>query len=87
MGELSIESPQAANNGLLGKDKGEMATAKREAPVKVAILVFPETTGSVVYGLYDLLQSAGRDWGVIVDGAPGPELIEPLLVSRDGNPV
>lgn len=51
-------------------------------PTKVAILVFPETTASVVYGIYDLLQSAGRDWGVIVNGEPGPQSIQPILVSR-----
>ena len=38
-------------------------------PANVAILAFPETTASVVYGMYDLFMSAGRDWGFIVDGA------------------
>lgn len=64
-----------------------MANVMDQIPVRIAILVFPETTGSVVYGLYDLLKSAGRDWGMIVDGTPGPECIEPLLISRDGDPV
>jgi len=49
----------------------------------IAILVFPETSASVVYGLYDLLGSAGRDWGVITQGAAGPELLRPLLVARE----
>lgn len=48
----------------------------------IAILVFPETTASVIYGLYDLLSSAGRDWGMITQGSPGPELISPLLIAR-----
>lgn len=48
----------------------------------VAILVQPETTASVLYGLYDLLLSAGRDWGVVMHGEPGPQLIEPILVGR-----
>lgn len=52
--------------------------------VKIVILVFPETSSSVVYGLYDLFLSAGRDWGVIVNGEPGPKLIQPLLVSPTG---
>ncbi len=51
-------------------------------PASVAILVFPETTASVVYGLHDLFLSAGRDWGVITDGQPGPELIDVRLVAR-----
>ncbi len=40
-------------------------------PVRVAILAFPEVTASVLYGLYDILLSAGRDWGLVVDGRPG----------------
>lgn len=47
----------------------------------VAILAFPETTASVVYGLYDLFMSVGRDWGLIVDGRPGPSLVRPLIVA------
>lgn len=56
-------------------------------PVTVAILVFPETSASVVYGMYDLFLSAGRDWGVIVDGQPGPQLIRPLLVAARPGPL
>ena len=54
----------------------------RARPVEVAILAFPEVTASVVYGLYDVLLSAGRDWGVVVDGVPGPELTLDPAVHR-----
>lgn len=57
------------------------------SPVSIAILVFPETSGSVVYGLYDLFRSAGRDWGVVTEGYPGDELIHPLLVARETGPI
>jgi transcriptional regulator GlxA family with amidase domain len=57
------------------------------SPVSVAILVFPETNASVIYGLYDLFLSAGRDWGFITEGKPGPELIRPLLVAREAKPL
>jgi transcriptional regulator GlxA family with amidase domain len=50
-------------------------------PVRVAILAFPETTASVTYGMYDLLMAAGRDWGFVVDGQPGPTLMRPRIVS------
>ncbi|HET9702364.1 MAG TPA: helix-turn-helix domain-containing protein [Burkholderiales bacterium] len=51
------------------------------APPTVAILAFPETSASVVYGMYDLFMSAGRDWGLVVDGKPGPALMRPRVVS------
>jgi transcriptional regulator GlxA family with amidase domain len=51
------------------------------SPVTLALLVFPETSASVVYGMYDLFMAAGRDWGLIADGRPGPQLMRPLLVA------
>jgi transcriptional regulator GlxA family with amidase domain len=55
-------------------------------PTAVAILAFPETTASVVYGMYDLFASAGRDWGFVVDGEPGPELMRPIVVAAVDGP-
>jgi transcriptional regulator GlxA family with amidase domain len=57
-----------------------------EGPVAVAILALPEATASVVYGLYDLFKSAGRDWGLVTQGTPGPELLRPVVVSRHAGP-
>lgn len=54
---------------------------------RIAFLVFPETSASVVYGMVDLIASAGRDWGLIVDGVPGPQLLRTLLVAREGGTV
>jgi transcriptional regulator GlxA family with amidase domain len=56
------------------------------APVSVAILVYPETTAAVVYGMYDILCSVGRDWEMITEGRPGTERIRPLLVAREAVP-
>ncbi|RZI44242.1 helix-turn-helix domain-containing protein [Herbaspirillum sp. HC18] len=53
-------------------------------PAHVAILALPETSASVIYGMYDMFMSAGRDWGLIADGHPGPALIAPKVVSRHG---
>ena len=53
----------------------------RSAPLEVAILAFPETTASVTFGIYDLLMAAGRDWGFVVTGQPGPSLMQPTIVS------
>ncbi|WP_407279039.1 helix-turn-helix domain-containing protein [Aromatoleum evansii] len=54
---------------------------------RVAILAFPETTASVLYGMHDLFHSAGRDWGLIEHGAPGLSLMAPVVVSVDGAPL
>lgn len=37
------------------------------APITVAILVIPESTGSIAYGFFDLFCSVRRDWGALVD--------------------
>ncbi|SAL54670.1 GlxA family transcriptional regulator [Caballeronia humi] len=54
------------------------------APVRIGILALPETSASVVYGMYDMFMSAGRDWGLIVEGAPGLAPIAPQVVSCHG---
>ena len=51
----------------------------------VALLAVPESTASPLYGMYDLLQSAGRDWNLLIDGRPGESLIHPVIVSANGN--
>ncbi len=56
-------------------------------PVDVAILAFPEATASVVWGIHDLLLGAGRDWSLIFDGVPGPQLFAPRVVSAGGEPM
>jgi transcriptional regulator GlxA family with amidase domain len=56
------------------------------APATAAILAFPEATASVMFGLSDLFHSAGRDWGMIVGGVPGPALIAPRIVAAESGP-
>ena len=53
----------------------------------VAILAMAEAGASVIYGMYDLFRSAGRDWQLIVDGKPGEGVLHTLVVSADGRPV
>ena len=57
-----------------------------QQPTRVAILAMPETTASVIYGMYDLFMSAGRDWGLIAEGRPGPQLFAPAVVSSHTAP-
>lgn len=55
-------------------------------PAHVAILALPESSASVIYGMYDLFMSTGRDWGWIVEGSAGPALIRPEVASsRSGS--
>ncbi len=51
------------------------------APKAVAILALPEVSVSAVYGMFDMFMSAGRDWGLVVDGKPGDALIQPRVVA------
>lgn len=50
----------------------------------IALLAVPESTASTLYGMYDLLSSAGRDWDLIVKGVPGESRFRPVIVSATG---
>ena len=50
----------------------------------IVLLAAPETSASVLYGLYDVLMSAGAVYPDMVTGAPGDELLEVRIVSADG---
>ncbi|WP_337660070.1 GlxA family transcriptional regulator [Anderseniella sp. Alg231-50] len=52
----------------------------------IALLAAPETSASVLYGLYDLLLSAGAVYPDMVCGEPGDEVLEVRIVSADGKP-
>ena len=63
-----------------------MATAPA-SPTVVALLAVPEVTAATLYGFYDALSSAGRDWQVLHGREPGAALFRPIVVSADGAPV
>lgn len=50
-------------------------------PVATALLAFPESSASVVHGMYDVFMAVGRDWGAFTGGEPGPQLMQPIIVS------
>lgn len=50
----------------------------------IALLAVPESTASTLYGMYDLLGSAGRDWDMLVKGVPGESRFKPVIVSATG---
>ncbi len=53
------------------------------APKSVALLAYPECSASVVYGMYDLFMSAGRDWDAYAGNPPGPQLMHPRIVAAE----
>lgn len=52
--------------------------------LQVAILAMPESTASTLYGMCDLLASAGRDWAALIEGRSAESRINPWVVSVDG---
>lgn len=58
------------------------------APAKsvVVLLAAPETSSSVLYGLYDVLYSVGAVYADMTLGAPGPESLDVKIVAADGKP-
>lgn len=51
------------------------------SPKSVALLAYPECSASVVYGMYDLFMSAGRDWDAYAGNPPGPQALKPRIVA------
>lgn len=50
----------------------------------MVLLAAPETSASVLYGLYDVLQSVGAGYADMVAGTPGRELLDVRIASADG---
>jgi len=58
---------------------------KQKRPV-ILLLAAPESSASVLYGLYDILLSVGAVYPDMVAGIPGQELLDVRIVSADGRP-
>jgi transcriptional regulator GlxA family with amidase domain len=53
---------------------------------RIALLAAPETSPSVLYGLYDVLLSAGAVYPDMTTGEPGEALLDVSIVSATGEP-
>lgn len=53
-------------------------------PVTAAVLAVPESTASTLYGMCEVLASAGRDWAALIEGRAAPSAFRALVVSADG---
>jgi len=58
----------------------------RDQKLCIALLGVPESTASTLYGMYDVLESAGRDWSALIENEPAEPAIRTLIVSADGMP-
>jgi transcriptional regulator GlxA family with amidase domain len=83
----NLRPPACRGRSHFGNQPDGSAMSDVRNPTNVAILVFPEASASVVYGMYDFFMSAGRDWGLIVDGRAGPALMRPRVVSANAGPL
>lgn len=52
---------------------------------RIALLAFPEVAASTLYGMFDVLASAGRDWAGLVEGKAGASVLDPKVVSLRGS--
>ena len=53
---------------------------------RIALLVAPETSASVLYGLYDVLTTVGPMWPDMTAAEPGEELLEVRIVAASREP-
>src|SRR5664279_1287006 len=56
----------------------KMTVARRP---RIALLAAPETSASVLYGLYDVLQSVGPGWPDMTAAEPGEPLLDVSIVA------
>ena len=56
------------------------------AKPSIVLLAAPETSASVLYGLYDVLLSVGAVYTDMLAGTPGEELLDVRIASSDGKP-
>src|SRR3546814_5512760 len=58
-----------------------------DALIEFAIMVCPQAGASTIYGMYDMLAGAGRDWETVIEGTPTEGRLRPRILSRDGVPM
>jgi len=63
-----------------------MAKPKAIRTLEVLVLALPETAGSVLYGLVDVLMSTGGLWQALVRGEPRPSPMRVKVVSTTRKP-
>ena len=54
---------------------------RTRSPINAVILALPETAGSALYGMVDVLAATGTLWRELVGNDPAHRLIEPRIVA------
>ena len=60
--------------------------AKAPKVLEAIIVALPETAGSALYGMVDVLAATGTLWRQLVGDDPGTGLIRPRIVSLSPKP-
>lgn len=55
----------------------------KNGKIRVGLLALPETTSSVLYGLFDLFSSVDRDWTLITRGQASESPFAPMIVAAE----
>lgn len=58
----------------------------KKSPIEVAIVAVPETAGSALYGMVDVLLAAGNIWQTLVRSGETVRLFDVHIVSEQGKP-
>jgi len=61
-------------------------TPKAAGVIDATILALPETAGSALYGMVDVLAATGTLWRELIGEEPGRALIKPRIVSPARRP-
>jgi transcriptional regulator GlxA family with amidase domain len=66
---------------------GRMLDRPRDRPLKVSILVLPQSTPAALYGLFEVFASVGRTWEELTGEPSDASTLEPRLVARTLDPI
>lgn len=64
-----------------------MATTTAAPLPRIAIVATPLSSAAVVYGMYEMFKSAGRDWPWMLNGRYGRSLLDPVIVGAQAGEV
>ena len=65
----------------------DISVMPRRARPSIALLATHGAAASVLYGMYDLFNSAGRDWPAMVGQPPGASVFRPIVAARETTPM